>query len=759
MRGIFLTSAVTATLLLTGQAQAAASMAADSSVSTVTVTGVRDHNQTVPMKASFTESVIGIDTIQNSSTGPGSTIQTLLNSQPSILADQGGANGMNTKVTFRSFSDGEFGETVERVPMNDIFNGGVMSQADNRNNVLFIKRDIEGVKVYRGINNPDVNTYNSLGGTVNYMLRKPSDDYAAQIGAGAGSFGTINFHAQIDTGDFHGVRQTLSYQHDYSNGWFRNTPDTNDNIYYAATADLNANTQIYAYAVYNRNVGSSPEAVPVNLIRQNGYDYQYPRSTHYQNNADSNAMGIAGIKSRINDIFTVEDKIYIGNNDYKRTAYTNPPAGFMYYLPNHQHGYAWWTASASYTGIPEFGSTTAGTSYQFYGYHGALYGDNLRVMADLPHNTVIAGGDFNVGELHSREYWYGAYDMPKITGYNDAWNEHDTRQMWSAYIQDDIHFWNNRVHITPGVKYIQAITKDNDAAGIYYDPAGSLKAHNHVLSPTFGASVEPVKNLTIYASYGKNIKFPDITSLYNELGWGGTVPPATVKAEHVSDYEAGLRYKWHALQAVLNAYQEDFSDIIYSITLPSGASFQKNGGNERYRGLELQLNDNFGDIGFGNLSGYFNASYNEAVCATSFGQAVVAGASGGCTKGVSLPDVPTYLLSTGLTWDYQGWRATVDGRFVGKKQLKDYYTGLPADITALNAAQPTHSPSYVLVDLGVSKVFPLHDAGAASSLRVALHADNIFNTHYYADANENGGYVYARMGMPRAVFANMSVNF
>ena len=28
--------------------------------------------------------------------------------------------------------------------------------------------------------------------------------------------------------------------------------------------------------------------------------------------------------------------------------------------------------------------------------------------------------------------------MPKIEGYNDAWDEHDSRAMWSAYLQDDI---------------------------------------------------------------------------------------------------------------------------------------------------------------------------------------------------------------------------------------------------------------------------------------------------------------------------------
>ena len=104
----------------------------------------------------------------------------------------------------------------------------------------------------------------------------------------------------------------------------------------------------------------------------------------------------------------------------------------------------------------------------------------------MPYNKITGGGDFNVGELHSREYWYGSFDMPMIVGYNDAWDEHDTRQTWSAYMQDDIHLWDDRIHITPGIKYIGSWIKDNDALGIYYFPPGSIHAQEHFLSPTIG---------------------------------------------------------------------------------------------------------------------------------------------------------------------------------------------------------------------------------------------------------------------------------
>jgi outer membrane receptor protein involved in Fe transport len=766
-RSVLLASAMLGAMFFVPAAVAQTS--SNSDLETVIVTGKRTAEQPqVPLKAVYTESSISKEQILNLSPSPATSLQTMLNTQPSIYATTGGPNGMNTNIKFRSFADGEFGETVQGVPLNDIFNGGVMSQADNRNNVLFTPRDVDAVDIYRGVNNPAVNTYNSLGGTINYTLRQPTDTFGGDVGVDGGSFNTFDYHATVNTGDIDGIRQTVSFERDSSSGWFKATPDWNDNLYYAGNADVSANTQVFAYFTYNKNVGDAPEDVPFNLIKEFGHSYQYPKDIHYQTDNDTNLMGIAGFKSQITNILSVVDEAYIGDNDYVRTAYTNPAdEGNPYYLYNAPQDYAYWSSWMPYTGVAQFGSTAAGTAYQYYGYHGSVYGDNLKVTADLPFNTVTAGGDFNVGELHSREYWYGSKNMPLTTGYNDAWNEHDTRQMWSAFIQDDVHLWDDRIHITPGIKYISAASKDNDAVGFYYSPPGSLRNDDHFWSPTVGASIEPIDNFTVYGSYGKNVKFPDITSLYNELGYGGVVPPATVKPEYVEDYEAGARYQLDSLQLELNAYEENFSDIIYSIQLPSGASFQENGGKERYRGVEFQLTQDFGDIGFGNLKSFLNASYNEAVCESDFGYGhSVSDTSGGCNKGQSLANVPNYLLNGGLTWDYSGWHVDLTGQFVGKQHLEDYYTYLPEPAYDLAPGQPTHIKSYVLFNLGVVKVIPLDDS-FANALRLSVHVDNIFNTHYFADAEtdsdaNNSNYlndVYARMGEPRAVYGSVSIYF
>ncbi len=732
-----------------------------SRIETVIVTGERQSQDKVPMKATFTQSTISQEKILNASPGPTTTIQTILNTEPSIYATTGGANGMETDIKFRAFSDGEFGETVAGVPLNDIFNSGVTYQADNRNNVLFITRDIESVEIFRGVNNPAVNTYNSLGGTINYVPRQPTEEMGGDVGVDGGSFGTIDYHATFNTGDWHGIRQTISLERDESSSWHQHTADRNDNLYYAANADLGAATQVFAYFVYNKNVGNAPQFIPVNLIQQFGQSYQWPTSTYRSANTDSNFLGVIGFKSTITDYLTVENEAYGGDNNYRRTSFSDPNYPGPYNLDDQGSGFAFWTSYAGYDPNVVFGSAPAGTDYHFYGYNGAIYGDRTKVTLDLPYNTVVAGGDFNVGELHSREYWYGTFKMPMIVGYNDAWDEHDTRQMWSMYVQDDIHFWDDRIHVTPGVKYVSAHSGDNDALGFFYSIPGSVSGNEHFLSPTLGASIEALPDFTIYGSYGKNVKFPDITAFYNAIG-GTSIAPVIVKPEYAEDLEAGVRYKWEGFQGALNFYNENFTHIIVSGTTPTGFTQYQNAGNQRYRGVELELTDDLGEVWIGNWKGYLNASYNEGYCTTASFDGLT---GAGCNAGQSLANIPKYLANVGLTWDWDNWHVDLQGHYVGSQQLQDFNTSLPADPAAINPGQPTHVPDYFLVNLGVVKVVPLEDMGPAQAVRLGLHVDNLFDTHYYSDGQANlnfslpGEDVYVLTGAPRAIYGSIGIYF
>jgi outer membrane receptor protein involved in Fe transport len=792
-------TALAGTVVAAGPATAQDNQSTDernSQIETVIVTGKRPVLNQIPMKAPFVESTIPPEAILNITPSPAMTVQTLLNTQPSIYATVGATNGMETDIKFRSFVDGEFGETLAGVPLNDAFNGGVTYQADNRNNALLITRDLDSVQIYRGINNPAVNTYNSLGGTIDYIPRQPKEEMGGDAGVDGGSFDTLDYHATLDTGDWNGIKQTLSFERDYSSGWLQNTPDWNDNVYWAGNAELPEDTEVFSYFVYNKNRGDAPQFIPYNIL-SNAWSYQWPTNLYKSSNDDVNFLGVLGFKSQIRDWLTVEDEGYAGDNNYQRVSFSNPAFDAPYFLDDQGTASAFWlsygppgmynpAAVFPYTGSQAYGQPVtcspncayAGTDYHFYGYNGAMYGDRVKATIDIPNNTFTVGGDFNAGVLHSREYWYGSANMPKFVGYNDAWDERDARTLYSAYIQDDIHFWDDRIHITPGLRYDGSVAKDNDALGFFYVPPGSIKAQEHFVSPTIGANVEVMPDFTLFAAYGKNVKFPDITALYNELGYGGAVPPVTAQPEYAEDYELGARYRLDTLTAEINVYQENFSNILYSIFVPGGfgATEQLNGGSERFRGVELQATDDFGRIWFGNSKGYLNASYNEAVCMSNFGPNVgnngTSDSGGSCNVGQQLPNVPRYLVNAGLIWDYDGWHVDLQGHYVGQQSLQDYFTSLPENPGNVQAGQPTKIPDYFLFNVGVAKVIPI-TWGPANAVKLALHVDNLFDKRYYSEASTNtdannpinpvtgNPYVdfYGITGEPRAVFGTVSIYF
>ena len=773
----------------------------DTQIETVIVTGNRPPLNAIPMKSTFTQSTITPEAILNITPSPAMTVQTLLNTQPSIYATVGATNGMETDIKFRSFVDGEFGETFGGVPLNDIFNGGVTYQADNRNNALLITRDLDSVEIYRGINNPAVNTYNSLGGTIDYIPRQPKDDMGGDVGVDGGSFNTLDYHATFDTGDVDGIKQTFSVERDFSSGWLENTPDWNDNLYWAGNAALPHDSQVFGYFVFNKNRGDAPQFIPFNILQQD-WSFQWGPETYRSSNDDTNFLGVMGFKSDPTNWLHIEDEGYAGDNNYQRVSFSNPNYTGPYFIDDQGTASAFWqsyggpaydpavlfpyTSSQAYGLIDSAQGCTvanvsfvtarcafAGTDYHFYGYNAALYGDRLKANLDLPFNAITLGGDFNQGQLHSREYWYGAFNMPKIVGYNDAWDETDTRQMWSAYIQDDIHLFDDKLHITPGVKYIHSTVKDNDAFGFFYVPSGSIKAHEHFISPTLGANYEVTSDFTVYGAYGKNTKFPDITALYNELGYGGAVPPVTAQPEEAEDYELGARYRWGSLLTELNVYQENFTHVLYTVKVPGGygATEQLNGGGERFRGVEMQLTDEFGEFWIGSWKGYLNASYNEAVCTTAFPSYLgTSDSAGACNVGDQLPNVPRYLMNMGLIWDYDGWHVDLQGHYVGVQGLQDYYSSLPENPANLEAGQPTKIPDYFLVNVGIVKVIPV-EWGPANAIRLGLHVDNLFDKKYYSEASTNyritnpadaGSEVtdfYGITGEPRAVFGSLSVYF
>ncbi len=723
----------------------------------------------IPMHAAYSESVIGPSAIRFAS--PMLDVQGLLERTPSINVRTPAANGVRTNITFRAFSSGQFSETFDGVPINDPFNGGTTNSASTRNNIPLTLNDINSVNIYRGINNPAVTSYNSLGGTIAFEPRTPSNTANASVDLGGGSFDTWFYALTANTGDIGGVRSTFSINHNSSSGWQANSGNRNTNLYYAGVLPYDGGDgEVYAYAIYNANKGFTPHTIPLPLIQQYGYNYGWPLNWTNSYNKDHGGTYILGDRMRVNRLLSFNARIYARNVDYNRVSYGNPvfvqSATQPYFLPNTPGNYSFWLYypnGPTYDPAATFGSKLAGNAYHTYIYSTQQYGFMPHFTLNLPDNLVKFGGDWSHTKLHSAEYWYGANPMPMVTGYNDAWNEHDGRTLGSAFVQDTIRLFGGQVHVTPGLKYIFARTSDFDNIGFFYPISGTVTDSEHYTSPTIGLNWRPVRHVSLYAAWGKTAKFPGIASYYNNVGQTNAagqpvVVPLHVTPEYVRDIEAGARYEAHGFEGALNVYREDFANTFIQVTDPTTQlTTTYNGGTSRYEGIELDLQDSF-STAFGAFSVFGNVSQNKAFFTSDFtvanaaGTAAIAGQS--VVSGQPLAGVPQHLANLGVGWKWKTWRANLSEHYAGSQYVNEYNAGIPSAETI---------PSYAVMNLTLRDTLHIGQ-GMLKNVQLALHVDNVLDRHYYTfgygDTTYGGNpFVRAIYEEPRAYFGSATIDF
>jgi len=773
---------LTLTLTALAALQGAAAMAADSAeapaakssaLEPITVTGATD--PVVAPSTPYVETVIPAEAIRNLSPGAAVTAQTLLSSEPSIFVYTNGPLGVETSIFFRAFNSGQFSETYDGIAINDVFNGGVTGQAENRNNVLITPNNLGSVQLYRGINNPAVNSYNSLGGTIDFNPREPTASFGGEAGASYGSFGTFGWHATVNTGDAGGLRQILSFEQGGSRGWINDTGDYNNNLYWGASFDVNADIHLKNTFLYNNNRGAAVFNMPLPLLDQYGTTYQWPHDWTNSQIHDTNWLEIFGAKLRASSSLVVENKFFVAHNEYLRTSYSNPAfqqsATQPYQLedtPQSGPGTGFWVGSPygpTYDPQATFGTLAGGTDFHFYGYTTDSIGDTPTATLNLEDNEITVGGNLTHGRLHSREYWYGSDPVPQITGYNNAWDEHDSRTLVSVYAQDVVALMDKRLHVTPGIKYVHANTSDNDAVGFFYSTPGSVGDTEHFVSPTLGANYQVNEETNVFAAFGKNTKLPDISSYYNSIEYpnfqlNAVIVQPQLKPEHVDDFELGLRYRDGGFSAEINAYKENFRDTFISSTNPqTGLTLYQNGGSSVYQGFEAQFMDTFRAQALpGVWDAYLNLARNQARFTSTFNSDYTGGngINGSLVlAGTPLAGVPQNLVSAGIVWKQEGWRVSAESRFIGRQYLDQAYSGTPASAVI---------GGHEVLNLGVSRTFNLAGGSAKQTLRVGLNVDNLFdrrylNTGYTNTDINNNTFVQGIYAAPRAVTGSVVYGF
>lgn len=388
------------------------------------------------------------------------------------------------------------------------------------------------------------------------------------------------------------------------------------------------------------------------------------------------------------------------------------------------------------------GSAHAGTQYQRYVANNYNLGAKSHLTFMLPNNTVTVGAMVMHAKMLSQEGWYGAKPVPIQTGYNNAWVEHDGRDQYDAYIQDDSSWLNGRLHVYPGVKYAHVSMFSNDDPGYYYYYGGSQSANFEYFEPSLGATFSASKAVELYANYGRTYKSPNISAIYSLIGSNPQPAPVTVKPEYVDSFDVGVRFSNAFGKFSASVFDRRFQHIFsYSYSNITGVTTEYNSGTADYKGFKLGAEKPlFDDFVLQGNFGYTSAKYTRSFT----------GDNGSVTSGMWRPDVPEYTGNLGLDYSRGGWFGSVSAHFVGPQYIA-YNSGVTSS---------TRIPAYSTVDLKGSYTWKL-SGHALKKIKLSAYVDNLFNTNYTAaayiqgSAGASGNYQMVQEGAP--IFGGISL--
>ncbi len=484
--------------------------------------------------------------------GPNENFQSVLRNVPGFTVISTGPGNLTTgdsTFTYQGFNSDQIGVNLDGVPLINTFRGGTNGQGDDHALTPIGMGQFSGVSVYSGANTPSETGINALGATLNYKPRMPTSKFYAEVSGsgglysgGVGDSAAGGFSVNSGVLPYTGTKLYANYYYSPFHSFINHVFSTNNNYYFAAVQPYNHGmSQLSLITIYNHEVAQQPSTVPLPLLQKYGRSFQWAPNIWNDHTTTSSYTTILGWKSILNQYILAKSKFFITQNNNDRTAYANAAykAGYDGYpLPTALKSYA----NPSKTGRPSntynptalFGNSYNGTQYQRYVDNFGNAGLMPSLTFLLPNNTVTLGGLYMFSKDHSAEYWYGQPAVPMINGYNDAWDEHDTRNYGDVYLQDRITLFNHRLILTPGAKYYLVDTTSNDVEGYYYNYGGSVSNTFNYWEPSFGVSFLATKNADLYFHYGRVYKVPNISAYYSVIGSTPTPGPMLVKRDYLA---------------------------------------------------------------------------------------------------------------------------------------------------------------------------------------------------------------------------------
>jgi iron complex outermembrane receptor protein len=718
---------------------------------------------------------------------PGTSVQKSLNILPGVSAqsiDALGVNEQSMTLQVRGFSTTHLGYTLDGMPLGDgaynNYNGLTISRA-------LISENLGRADLATGIAGLGIASTSNLGGAVIYTSSAPKQDFGVVGSQTFGSNDGKRSFLRLDTGEYNGFSAYLSGQYSEQDLF------VNQAAYKTSYGkQLNGKAQyafdrgtITAFMDLSRTNQADDPYLSKDILSRRGYDLggYAPDWDSYVSRA---ACGVPSLVAKCvtskapekladvtftnGQILRNDDLFYLAG-DY---ALTDDLSAHLQVYRHTDKG----AGNNFITGLSTQGTATTADDLpvQLRDTRYTINRDGVvgSLTYDLFFNHFQAGFWLEENTSSAARYIWtnvtGPFDLGQFVKGQPSTAQWVQQTKWNTqqfYVQDTISLLDDALSIDFGFKGTNAKSQAQALPGISVTPApsatapgttqfatGTLVARDYFL-PEAGARWKIADGHEVYASYSENMAmfqggFKLGPQSVSQAVWD--VQGSTLKPETSRSLDFGYRFVTDDLQLSLAGYHVNFDNRLLQYN-PCPTNLQQNPGCGNSFHNAGSVTSNGAELGLlwqalPWLSWYNSASYNETTydqdlnfCTTT------------CilyaTAGKQQVDTPKQLYSSVLTVRQDGFWASLQGKFTGKR----YYT----------YTNDQGFDGYTTFDLGLG-----YDFGAFGGLegaKLALNVTNLTDLRYasnfdnsvFAPNDPTGSILVFHSSAPRQFFLTFGV--
>ena len=475
----------------------------------------------------------------------------VLQNEAGVQVRQSGGLGSFSTVSLRGSSSDQVMVFMDGVLLNDASGGGVDLSTISLS-------DVAAIEVYRGVTPVNFNKA-SIGGVVNIRTLRAKEGLNASATLGYGSFNTRQASAFVNhkPGDW-----------DYLVSASYLASDNDFKYLYDNHTEYNPDDDEWV----KRNNAQFDQG---NVLAKAGYDFNDDLRIDLLNQWFSKDQGLptwnnsakadASLQTERNITslgFTAND---VGPLHFNTR--TNVDYSYKDELYNDSHG-------------------TIGLGRQKSRYITQRYGGNffLEWLTDM--NTMSFMADFH-------EETYDPEDLLTQKNPNKS-----TRNTLNLGIQDSVFLFEDRLTVTPGIRYTYLKDDLQSATNMFGQPLEGKERNENYLSPQIGVKYTPLDWLNFRSNLAKYTREPSFFELFGDRGF--IVGNPDLEAEKGVNFDAGfeVRYPtgiWWLNYISVNAayFGSNVDDLITFVYDSRGIGKAQNISQAEIRGVESEIRIDF----------------------------------------------------------------------------------------------------------------------------------------------------------------------